>query len=78
VSPAQAREVLSAADRRVERILLELRLADGLPISLLTMTERDRLPDLLASRLAVVENDMLILSREGRLLADGVIRNLLD
>jgi putative oxygen-independent coproporphyrinogen III oxidase len=78
VSPAQAREVLSAADRRVERILLELRLADGLTTSLLTMSERDRLPDLLARRLAVIENDMLILTREGRLLADGVIRDLLD
>ena len=78
VSPAQAREVLSAEDRRVERILLELRLDDGLPTSLLTTGERDRLPDLLIRRLAVIENDMLILTREGRLLADGVIRNLLD
>jgi putative oxygen-independent coproporphyrinogen III oxidase len=78
VSPAQAREVLTTADRRVERILLELRLADGLTTSLLTVGERDRLPDLLSRRLAVVENDMLILTREGRLLADGVIRDLLD
>jgi putative oxygen-independent coproporphyrinogen III oxidase len=78
VSPAQAREVLSTADRRVERILLELRLADGLSTSVLTLGERDRLPGLLARRLAVVENDMLILTREGRLLADGVIRDLLD
>ena len=78
VSPAQAREVLSAEDRRVERILLELRLADGLTTSLLTAGERNRLPALLARRLAVVENDMLILTLEGRLLADGVIRDLLD
>jgi putative oxygen-independent coproporphyrinogen III oxidase len=78
VSPAQAREVLSAADRRVERILLELRLADGLSTSLLTVGERNRLPDLFDRRLAVVENEMLILTREGRLLADGVIRDLLD
>ncbi|HEY6681995.1 MAG TPA: radical SAM family heme chaperone HemW [Propionibacteriaceae bacterium] len=78
VSPAQAREVLTTADRRVERILLELRLADGLTTSLLTVGERDRLPDLLSRRLAVVEDDMLILTREGRLLADGVIRDLLD
>jgi oxygen-independent coproporphyrinogen-3 oxidase len=78
VSPGQAREVLSAEDRRLERILLELRLAEGLPASLLTAGERDRLPDLLVRRLAVVENDMLILTLEGRLLADGVIRNLLD
>jgi oxygen-independent coproporphyrinogen-3 oxidase len=78
VSPAQAREVLSAADRRVERILLELRLADGVSTSLLTVGERNRLPDLFDRRLAVVENEMLILTREGRLLADGVIRDLLD
>jgi putative oxygen-independent coproporphyrinogen III oxidase len=78
VSPAQAREVLSAADRRVERILLELRLADGLSTSLLTVGERNRLPDLFDRRLALVENEMLILTREGRLLADGVIRDLLD
>jgi putative oxygen-independent coproporphyrinogen III oxidase len=77
-SPAHARELLSAEQRRVERILLELRLADGLSTSLLTPTEKSRLGDLLARRLAVVEDGVLILTRDGRLLADGVIRNLLD
>jgi oxygen-independent coproporphyrinogen-3 oxidase len=78
LSPAQGRELLSAEDRRVERVLLELRLADGLATSLLTGTERDRLPDLLASRLAEIDHGMLILTRDGRLLADRVIRDLLD
>jgi oxygen-independent coproporphyrinogen-3 oxidase len=78
LSPAQARELLSAQQRRVERILLELRLADGLSISLLTRTEKSRLVQLVAQRLAVVEDGMLILTRNGRLLADGVIRDLLD
>ena len=41
-------------------------------------TERDRVGDLLARRLAVLENGMLILTAQGRLLADGVIRDLLD
>jgi putative oxygen-independent coproporphyrinogen III oxidase len=77
-SPAQAREVLTREDRRVERILLELRLADGLTTSLLTSTERGRLADLCARGLAVVEDNKLILTRNGRLLADGVIRELLD
>jgi len=77
-SPAQARELLSAEQRRVERIVLELRLADGLSTSLLTTTEKSRLVDLLARRLAVIDDGMLILTREGRLLADGVIRDLLD
>jgi oxygen-independent coproporphyrinogen-3 oxidase len=78
LSPAQAREVLSAEQRRVERIMLELRLADGLSTSLLTRTERDRVSDLLVRRLAVLTNGMLILTARGRLLADGVIRDLLD
>jgi putative oxygen-independent coproporphyrinogen III oxidase len=78
LSPAQAREVLTREDRRVERILLELRLADGLTTSLLTSTEGGRLADLCARGLAVVEDNKLILTRDGRLLADGVIRELLD
>jgi len=78
MSPAQARELLSVEQRRVERILLELRLADGLTTSLLTSTEKSRLVDLVARRLVVVEDDMLILTRDGKLLADGVIRELLD
>jgi putative oxygen-independent coproporphyrinogen III oxidase len=77
-SPAQARELLSAEQRRIERILLELRLADGLSTSLLTTTKKSRLGHLVAQRLAVVEDGMLILTRNGRLLADGVIRDLLD
>jgi putative oxygen-independent coproporphyrinogen III oxidase len=78
LSPAQARELLSAEQRRTERILLELRLADGLSTSLLTATEKGRLVHLVAQRLAVIEDGMLILTRDGRLLADGVIRDLLD
>ena len=78
LSPAQARELLSAEQRRTERILLELRLADGLSTSLLTTTEKGRLVHLVAQRLAVIEDGMLILTRNGRLLADGVIRDLLD
>jgi len=77
-SPAQARELLSAEQRRIERILLELRLSDGLSTSLLTTTEKGRLGHLVAQRLAVVEDGMLILTRSGRLLADGVIRDLVD
>jgi putative oxygen-independent coproporphyrinogen III oxidase len=78
LSPSQAREVLSAEQRRVERVLLELRLADGLSTSVLRMAEQERLGDLLARRLAVLEDGMLILTTRGRLLADGVIRDLLD
>jgi len=77
-SPAHARELLEPADRRVERVLLELRLADGLPVEVLTETERRRVPDLVARGLAEVRADALVLTLQGRLLADGVVRDLLD
>ena len=51
---------------------------DGLTTSLLTTTEKSRLVDLVARRLAVVQDSMLVLTRDGRLLADGVIRDLLE
>ena len=78
LSPALGREVLSAEQRRAERVMLELRLADGLSTSLLTPTERDRVANLLDRGLAVKQDGKLILTADGRLLADGVIRDLLD
>src|SRR5699024_5636158 len=39
-SPAQAREVLGDEARRTERVLLELRLADGLDLALLSAAAR--------------------------------------
>ena len=59
-------------------MLLELRLSDGLDAAVLTDTERARLPDLLARELIMIDNDRLVLTLRGRLLADGVIRDLLD
>jgi putative oxygen-independent coproporphyrinogen III oxidase len=79
VSPAHARELLAPDDRRVERVLLELRLADGLDLAVLTASERRRVPDLVARGLAEVSPaDTLVLTLTGRLLADGVVRDLLD
>lgn len=77
-SPAQGREILSDDDRRVERVLLEVRLAAGLPLEVLTDSESARVPDVVARGLAVVRDDRLVLTRAGRLLADGIVRDLLD
>ncbi len=77
-SPAYAREQLDEADRRVERVLLELRLAEGLELAVLTANERRRVPDLVARGLATCPADRLVLTLTGRLLADGVVRDLLD
>ena len=78
VSPAHAREVLGPDDRRVERVLLELRLADGLDPSVLTDSERARVPELVDRGLLEPGAGPLRLTLDGRLLADGVIRDLLD
>ena len=81
-SPAAGQERLDAEQRRVERVLLEVRLAEGLPVEVLTATERRRLPDLAVRGLITREVDgpagRVVLTRAGRLLADGVVRDLLD
>ncbi len=77
-SPAYAREVLESEDRRMERVLLELRLCDGLDPTVLTATERERVPELVDRDLLVAGPGPLRLTLPGRLLADGVVRDLLD
>ncbi len=78
LSPAQAREVLDAESRRVERVLLEIRIADGLPLATLTPSERARVPAMIARGLLTEHDDRLRLTLDGRLLADAVVRDLLD
>ncbi|WP_114454020.1 radical SAM family heme chaperone HemW [Halopolyspora algeriensis] len=79
-SPAAAREVLDTEDQRIERIMLELRLATGLPAEVLDDAGR------LAAKQAVqdgllrgeaLERGRCILTDRGRLLADGVVQRLL-
>jgi oxygen-independent coproporphyrinogen-3 oxidase len=83
-SPAAAREVLSTSDRQLERVMLELRLVDGLVIDALT-------PDAQREARAMAEEGLLdaaalkgvhgrfgrcVLTLRGRLLADAVVRRL--
>ena len=76
-SPAEARELLTAEERRTERVMLELRLADGLDLAVLAADERKRVPAVVEAGLGRVDRNRLRLGLRGRLLADGVIRNLL-
>ncbi|HEY1625548.1 MAG TPA: radical SAM family heme chaperone HemW [Streptosporangiaceae bacterium] len=71
VSPGQAREVLTGDERELERVMLEIRLADGYPLSALPDWPY---PDL--DGLVDVRDDRLYLTRRGRLLADTVVRAL--
>jgi oxygen-independent coproporphyrinogen-3 oxidase len=74
-SPALARERLDDEAELVERVLLELRLRDGLPLAVVPAPARADVA--VADGLAVVEGDRLVLTLRGRLLADAVVRDLL-
>ena len=79
-SPAENGELVDEDARRTERVLLEVRLRDGLPVEILP--DRSRVDGILDRGLATLTSDpmgdRLVLTREGRLLADGVVRELLD
>ncbi|SDU60518.1 radical SAM family heme chaperone HemW [Jiangella alkaliphila] len=79
-SPAHAREVLDPETRRVERVLLEVRLAAGLDLSVLDDDGRQAAAKVVADGLAepgAFADGRLVLTRRGRLLADAVVRDLL-
>ena len=80
-SPAHAREVLSPRARRTEQIMLGLRLRDGLPVSLLSPGGRAAAQEAVGyGLLSRVEHlgGRAVLTLRGRLLADAVVRSLLD
>jgi coproporphyrinogen III oxidase-like Fe-S oxidoreductase len=78
-SPGQALEVLTEAERATERIMLTTRLASGCPVDELTgaglAAAAAAAADGLASH-ADLEAGRVVLTRQGRLLADHVIRGL--
>jgi oxygen-independent coproporphyrinogen-3 oxidase len=78
-SPAAARERLTAAEQRMEEIMLRVRLAEGLPLSLLSATalaETERMVAMSLIDRAAYAAGRLVLTVRGRLLADAVIRDL--
>lgn len=75
--PVGGSEELSADDIHMERVMLTARLRTGLPLSELTVSERDSADQVVADGLAIVDDGHLILTDRGRLLADAVIRTVL-
>jgi len=81
-SPAAGRELLNADTRRVERVMLELRLADGLSLDVLDAAGRAAAAQAAADGLADPDaladdaDPRLRLTLRGRLLADAVVRAL--
>ena len=79
VSPAHGRELLDPETRRVERVLLETRLRQGLPLEVLDDAGRAAVPDQVERGLveeAGVRQGRVVLTTRGRLLADAVVRDL--
>ncbi|GAA2440771.1 radical SAM family heme chaperone HemW [Streptomyces macrosporus] len=80
-SPGAGRELLTDEDRRVERILLELRLVDGVPLDVLAPAGARAAERALADGLLrpeAYERGRAALTLRGRLLADAVVRDLVD
>jgi oxygen-independent coproporphyrinogen-3 oxidase len=78
-SPAAGREVLDADDEALERVLLGIRIVDGLPLDQVPQAGRGAVPDLVRAGLLepmAAMTDQIVLTREGRLLADTVVRAL--
>jgi putative oxygen-independent coproporphyrinogen III oxidase len=79
-SPAHAREVLGAEEQRIERILLRVRCAAGLPLDGLERAGRTVARQAVADGLAdpgAERDGRLVLTQRGRLLADTVVRELI-
>ncbi|MFT4285503.1 MAG: radical SAM family heme chaperone HemW [Protaetiibacter sp.] len=81
ISPAAGRETLDDETRRVEDVLLRSRISDGLPADVLDASGRAAVAGLIADGLVEGRNAIagrIVLTRRGRLLADAVVRRLLD
>jgi putative oxygen-independent coproporphyrinogen III oxidase len=77
-SPAHSREILSTEDRRVEDVLLRLRMVEGVPLDVLTTAGRVAAERACVDGLLERDGDRVVLTLRGRLLADAVVRDLVD
>ncbi len=77
-SPRADGESLSGETRRFERIMLEVRLAEGLDLSLLSAAGLAAARRLAADDALVLDGERATLTLRGRLTADAVVRELTD
>ncbi len=77
-SPRHDGEKIDTETARVEQIMLETRLRSGLGLDALSPAARSTIPDLVARGLADLSDERLVLTLPGRLLADAVVRELVD
>jgi putative oxygen-independent coproporphyrinogen III oxidase len=76
--PVAGLERLTTAEAHTEDVMLGLRLRQGLPSAVLRDSERRRAELSIADGLLDRDGDRLVLTDRGRLLADAVVRTVLD
>lgn len=76
--PVADSEDLDDSARHIEDVMLRMRLRSGLPRGVLTGPEQRRADVALLDGLVVTDADRLVLTDRGRLLADAVVRDLLE
>lgn len=75
--PVGGSEELTASEQHMERVMLTTRLRSGLPVDALDTDERASAESVVERGLLRRDGEQLILTDPGRLLADGVIRDIL-
>jgi oxygen-independent coproporphyrinogen-3 oxidase len=75
--PVAGYEQLDAEALHTEDVLLKIRLRQGLSLDVLSAVERERAAVAVSDGLLTPEEDRLVLTDRGRLLADAVVRTVL-
>lgn len=75
--PIAGREILSAEDHHMERVMLGMRLREGIPRSWISAAADPVISGLVHRGLLTEDGQRLRLTEAGRLLADGIVTDLL-
>ncbi len=79
-NPMHGQEILTEKEKRVEEIMLQIRLATGLELTALSELEQQPLVGYLAEKHLQADawaNGRVVLSSSGRLIADRIVREIL-
>jgi len=75
--PIGGQEMLSDADRHTEAVMLQIRMRSGIDVEELSSDERERADAAVVRGLLECDGRSYVLTDAGRLLADGVVRDIL-
>lgn len=79
-SPTSGHEILELADKKMEELLLRIRMREGMSLDTFSTEQRARLDGFRARELFLAESweqGQVVLSISGRLLADQIVRELI-